>query len=93
MNDYERALALRDETVAHRRWMHTHAEVGLETPKAQAYVIEQLAALRPRRCGGAGEEGRQDAAAARGYGRAADEGGERRALRLSDRHRGARLRP
>ena len=42
MNDYERALALRDETVAHRRWMHTHAEVGLETPKAQAYVIEQL---------------------------------------------------
>lgn len=34
MNDYERALALRDETVAHRRWMHTHAEVGLEMPKA-----------------------------------------------------------
>ena len=53
MNDYERALALRDETVAHRRWMHTHAEVGLETPKAQAYVIEQLkrAGLEPRPCG------------------------------------------
>lgn len=53
MNDYERALALRDETVAHRRWMHTHAEVGLEMPKAQAYVIEQLkrAGLEPRPCG------------------------------------------
>lgn len=53
MNDYERALALRDETVAHRRWMHTHAEVGLEMPKARAYVLEQLklAGLEPRPCG------------------------------------------
>ncbi len=55
-------------------------------PKAQAYVIEQLkrAGLEPRPCGhgvvAEREEGRQDAAAARGYGRAADEGGERRAF-------------
>ncbi len=39
---YERALALKDRTVAHRRWFHTNAEVGLDMPKAQAYVLEQL---------------------------------------------------
>ena len=53
MNYYERALELRAETVAHRRWLHTNAEVGLQMPKAQAYVMEQLAecGLEPQKCG------------------------------------------
>ena len=42
MNIYERALELRDETVAHRRWFHANAEVGLNMPKGQAYVLEAL---------------------------------------------------
>ena len=45
MNYAERAQALRAETVAHRRYFHTNAEVGLNTPKAQAYVLETLRAL------------------------------------------------
>ena len=43
MNYYERALELRAETVAHRRYFHTNAEVGLNMPKGQAYVLETLA--------------------------------------------------
>ena len=45
MNYYQRALQLQEETVAHRRWFHTHAEVGLDMPKAQAYVLEELKKL------------------------------------------------
>ena len=53
MNYYERALALREETVAHRRYLHTNAEVGLVMPKAKAYVLEKLAecGLAPKECG------------------------------------------
>ena len=53
MNYYERALALREETVAHRRYLHTNAEVGLIMPKAKAYVMEKLAeyGLEPKECG------------------------------------------
>ena len=53
MNYYERALALREETVAHRRYFHTNAEVGLIMPKAKAYVMEKLAeyGLEPKECG------------------------------------------
>ncbi len=53
MDLYKRALELREETVAHRRWLHSHAEVGLNMPKAQAYVMEQLKnyGLEPRPCG------------------------------------------
>ena len=53
MNFYEQALERREETVAHRRWLHSHAEVGLNMPKAQAYVMEQLRnyGLEPRPCG------------------------------------------
>ena len=40
MNDYERAQQLRDETVAHRRFFHRNAEVGLEMPKAVEYVMQ-----------------------------------------------------
>lgn len=43
MNEYERALALQEETVAHRRHIHRNAEVGLELPKTCAYVREEMA--------------------------------------------------
>ena len=45
MNYYERALALKDETIAHRRWFHTNAEVGLNMPGGQAYVLTELKKL------------------------------------------------
>lgn len=53
MDFYKRALALREETVSHRRWLHSNAEVGLHMPKAQAYVMEQLrkSGLDPQPCG------------------------------------------
>lgn len=53
MNYYERALELRNETVSHRRWFHTNAEVGLHMPNAQAYVMEQMEkiGLPPKKCG------------------------------------------
>lgn len=48
-----RAQALFDETVAHRRYFHTNAEVGLDTPRAVEYVMEKLRdyGLEPERCG------------------------------------------
>ena len=53
MDYYKRALELREETISHRRWLHSHAEVGLQMPKAQQYVMEQLknCGLSPRPCG------------------------------------------
>ena len=53
MNYYERALALKDETIAHRRYFHANAEVGLDLPKARAYVKETLEGLgiSARECG------------------------------------------
>ena len=53
MDYYKRALELREETVSHRRWLHSHAEVGLEMPLARGYVTEQLKryGLAPRPCG------------------------------------------
>lgn len=53
MDYVQRARELRDETVAHRRYFHSNAEVGLETPKAVAYVMEWLetCGLKPERCG------------------------------------------
>ena len=44
MNYYNRAKELAEETVAHRRYMHTNAEAGLDLPKTKAYVMEQLRA-------------------------------------------------
>lgn len=44
MNYIDRAYTLREETVAHRRYFHANAEVGLNMPRAQAYVIDQLRA-------------------------------------------------
>ena len=45
MNYCERALTLKEETVAHRRWFHANAEVGLHMPKGQSYVLEELKKL------------------------------------------------
>ena len=43
MNYYERAQELNEETIANRRYFHTNAEVGLDMPKAKAYVMKKLA--------------------------------------------------
>ena len=53
MNFYDRALELREETVTHRRWLHSNAEVGLHMPKGQTYVMDQLRGygLDPHPCG------------------------------------------
>ena len=53
MNYYERALELREETVADRRYFHTNAEVGLHMPKATEHVLERLHAcgVEGHRCG------------------------------------------
>ncbi len=52
-NYYERALALRADTVADRRHMHSNAEAGLHLPKTKAYVMDRLRAygLEPADCG------------------------------------------
>ena len=47
MNYYERALELKDETIANRRHIHKNAETGLDLPKTKAYVI-----LQHRSCAG-----------------------------------------
>lgn len=53
MNYYERALELKDEIVENRRYFHTNAEVGLDMPKAKAYVMKKLTeyGLEPKECG------------------------------------------
>ena len=53
MNYYQRALALQEETITHRRYFHENAEVGLDLPRARAYVQRELEAcgLRPEVCG------------------------------------------
>lgn len=45
MNYYERALELKEETIAHRRFFHTNAEVGLNMPKGRDYVLQELRRL------------------------------------------------
>ena len=53
MNYYERALELKDETIANRRHIHKNAETGLDLPKTKAYVMENLTeyGLEPKDCG------------------------------------------
>ena len=50
---YNRALELKDETIQNRRNIHKNAEVGLDTPKTKAFVIEKLKeyGLEPEECG------------------------------------------
>lgn len=53
MNYYERALELKDETIANRRHIHKNAETGLDLPKTKAYVMKKLTeyGLEPKDCG------------------------------------------
>ncbi len=53
MDFYKRALELKDETIQNRRNIHKNAEVGLDTPKTKAFVIEKLKeyGLEPEECG------------------------------------------
>ena len=53
MDYYRRARELKDDIIRDRRYFHTNAEVGLELPKAVAYVTEKLASygIEPAPCG------------------------------------------
>lgn len=53
MNYYERALELKDELLENRRYLHEHAEVGMELPKTRAYIEAKLReyGIEPQRCG------------------------------------------
>lgn len=53
MNYFERAQAISDELIVHRRHIHSHPEAGLHTPATRAYVMERLRdmGLSPRECG------------------------------------------
>ena len=53
MNYYDRAVELKDEIITNRRYFHTNAEVGLELPKAVAYVTDKLKSygIEPVKCG------------------------------------------
>ena len=53
MNYYERAVELKDETIANRRHIHKNAETGLDLPKTKAYVMKKLTeyGLEPKDCG------------------------------------------
>ena len=53
MDFYRRTLELKEETIAHRRYLHKNAEVGLETPKTRAYVMDKLReiGIEPQECG------------------------------------------
>ena len=46
-------MELKDETIQNRRNIHKNAEVGLDTPKTKAFVIEKLKeyGLEPEECG------------------------------------------
>ena len=53
MNYYERALELKDETIANRRHIHKNAATRLDLPKTKAYVMKKLTeyGLEPKDCG------------------------------------------
>ena len=52
----EEAMALREELVAHRRWLHQHAEVGFGLRDTKAYVRQELQkmGIEAQDCGKAG---------------------------------------
>lgn len=45
MNDYQEAMRLKAETIAHRRYFHQNAETGTEMPLAQNYILRELGQL------------------------------------------------
>ena len=42
MHYYERAMELKEETIAHRRHLHANAEFGLKLPRTRQYVLDTL---------------------------------------------------
>ena len=42
MNYYKRALELKEETIANRRYLHEHAETGLHLENTVEFVMKQL---------------------------------------------------
>ena len=53
MNYYKRALELKEETIANRRYLHEHAETGLHLENTVEFVMKRLTeyGLNPERCG------------------------------------------
>lgn len=53
MNYYKRALELKKETIANRRYLHEHAETGLHLENTVEFVMKRLTeyGLNPERCG------------------------------------------
>lgn len=53
MDFVKRAAELKEETIEYRRYLHTNAEVGLDLPKAVAFVTEKLKSfgIEPEMCG------------------------------------------
>ncbi len=53
MNDYQRALELKEEIIANRRYFHEHPEVGLNMPKTRDYIKRELASygIEAEECG------------------------------------------
>ena len=53
MNYYERALELKEETIADRRYIHKHAETGLNLPQTSEYIVNKLKSygITPSKCG------------------------------------------
>ena len=53
MDFFEKAKEMKDEAIENRRYFHQTAEVGLDMPKAQEYIMNKLEAygLHPEKCG------------------------------------------
>ena len=53
MNEYKRALELKEETIANRRFFHENAENGLHLPETKAFVMKKLKeyGIEPVECG------------------------------------------
>ena len=53
MDFYKRAVELKDETIKNRRYIHEHAETGLDIPVTKTFVIEKLKeyGIEPKECG------------------------------------------
>ncbi|MBQ9109968.1 MAG: amidohydrolase [Oscillospiraceae bacterium] len=54
MQIFQHALALKEETIAHRRYFHQNAETGTEMPLARHYILHELQMLgiEAQSCGG-----------------------------------------
>lgn len=50
------AMAMKEEIVSHRRWLHSHAELAFHLPETTEYVKQQLLSMgyTPADCGKAG---------------------------------------